>query len=200
MRSELCTLHRTSFHPSPRILLNHLKLDRRYESHSEITITLDDLYHKQNTCHRFSVTPFRFKVSLCNEEIIVSAHEIFIYRSFLQNFSFTLPDTVTNYSAATFLDKHVETHGQSVEDIWQALKFCWYLTYTGYPNCLEVIKGQLSYLRNKKSLMKSRAAVLLLFGSDALRSLGICGNLHDTLRRMSRKIRQNYTSSNSTTD
>lgn len=43
-------------------------------------------------------------------------------------------DRESHFSAETFVDKHGETYGKSVESIWQALESRWFLIYTGYRN------------------------------------------------------------------
>ena len=49
-------------------------------------------------------------------------------------------DTATRFSAATFLDAHGSSYGQSVDGIWLAFSETWYTLYTGYPNRLRVDK------------------------------------------------------------
>jgi hypothetical protein len=52
-------------------------------------------------------------------------------------------DTVTRFSAATYLDSHNGSFGQSVEGVWLALIETWFTLYTGYSNRLRIDAGSI---------------------------------------------------------
>lgn len=196
-KSELFKLHRNFSHPTSERLLNLLKLARPYENHTETRKIIEDICRNCDTCQRFSVPPVRFKVSLPNEDELVFGDEISIDLMFLDNCSVLhVVDTATRFSAATFLDKHGETYGQSVEGIWQALASCWFLIYTGYPNRIRSDQGSTFTSVKWKSLVESKGISMRLSGIRAHSSLGIGEKLHDPLRRIFKKIRHEYPSAN----
>lgn len=112
---------------------------------------------------------------------------------FIDNYAILhVVDTATRFSAATFLDKHGENYGQSVDGIWLALNACWTMLYSGYPNRIRTDQGSAFTSARWKSLVESKGIQLRLSGVRAHSLLGIGEKLHDRLRRIYRKILHDY--------
>lgn len=191
-------LHQNFSHSSSEKHLNLLKLAKRYEIHSETKKRVDNIFHKCDTCLRFSVPPFRFNGSFPNEDELVFGNEISVDLMFLDNFSVRhVVVTATRFSAATLLEKRGEIYGQSVEDVWKELASCWFLTYTCYLIRTRSGQGSTFASEKRKSLVHSKGISIRLSGIRAHSSLGIVERLHDPLRRMVKKKRHEYPCANS---
>ena len=145
-KQELIKLHRNFSHPNTDKLLNLLKLAKPDQDHEQTKKILEEIAANCEACQRFTVPPMRFKTSLQTEEELVFGDEISIDLMYIDNCAILhVVDTATRFSAATFLDKHGENYGQSVDGIWLALNACWVTLYTGYPNRLRTDQGQHSH-------------------------------------------------------
>lgn len=114
---------------------------------------------------------------------------------FLDNwFAFHLVDTATRFSAGTYLDKHGETYGRSVEGIWHGLASCWFLIYTDYPDRIRSDEGLILTSIKWKPSVESKDISMGLSVICTHSSLGNGKKLHDSLHRRFRKICHDYPS------
>jgi len=158
---------------------------------------LEEIAAKCEACQRFTVPPMRFKTSLQTEEELVFGDEISIDLMYIDNCAILhVVDTATRFSAATFLDKHGENYGQSVDGIWLALNACWVTLYTGYPNRLRTDQGSAFTSDRWREIIESKGIKIRLSGVRAHNSLGIGEKLHDPLRRIFRKIQHDFPEAN----
>lgn len=93
-----------------------MKLAKPDGNHSETENILKQRTNKCKAGQRFTVPPVRFKNTVLRAENLVFFDEILIYLVFIDNAPILhFADTATLFSALTFLDKHGETYGQSVD-------------------------------------------------------------------------------------
>jgi transposase InsO family protein len=101
-------------------------------------------------------------------------------------------DSATRFNAATFLDSHLESFGQSSDGIWDAFIDIWCSIYTGYPDRLRIDSGSAFTSVKWKTLIESRGITLSISGVKAHNSLGIGERYHGPLRRVYQKIEDEF--------
>lgn len=192
-QEELRKLHRNFSHPSADKLYSLLKMARPWETDEGTRRILEEISSRCEACQRFSQAPVRFKVTLPSEENLVFGDELSIDIMFLEGKAVLhIVDTATRFSAATFLDAHGVTYGQSVNGIWLAFVMTWCLVYTGYPNRLRTDQGSAFTSDRWRQLADTNGVKLRLSGIEAHSSLGIGERYHEPLRRIYRKIRYTH--------
>jgi hypothetical protein len=151
-KSELTKMHRGFYHPSGDNLLNILKRARPDDTNQETIKLLQQIASACETGQKLGPKPIRLKVSLPNMEDIVLGDELSINLMFIDGQTVLhVIDTATRFSAATFLDSHNGSFGQSGEGVWLALIETWFTLYTGYPNRLRIDAGIYSLLPDEKN-------------------------------------------------
>jgi hypothetical protein len=101
-------------------------------------------------------------------------------------------DSATRFNAATFLDSHSESYGQSSDGIWDAFIDIWCSIYTGYPDRLRIDSGSAFTSVKWKTLTEFRGITLRISGVEAHNSLGIGERYHGPLRRVYQKIEHEF--------
>ena len=188
-KSELLKIHRGFSHPETDKLYKLLKLARPAETNSDTRELLQEIADHCDTCQRYSSPPLRFKASMPDESELVFGDELSIDLMFLDGKAVLhIIDTATRFSAATFLDSHGETYGQSVDGIWLAFCMTWCTMYTGYPNRLRTDQGSVFTSDRWRKIAESNGIQLRLSGVKAHSSLGIGEKLHGPLRRIYNKV------------
>jgi hypothetical protein len=143
-KSKLTKMHRGFYHSSSENLLKLLKRARADDTNQETMHLLQQIASACETCQKLGPKPIRFKVSLPNMEDIVFGDELSIDLLFIDGQAVLhVADTATRFSAATSLDSHNGSFGQSVEGVWLALIETWLTLYTGYPNRLRIDAGSI---------------------------------------------------------
>ncbi len=166
-----------------------MKLAKPTEINSETRELLQEIADHCDTCQRYSSPPLRFKASIPDESELVFGDELSIDLMFLDSKAVLhIVDTATRFSAATFLDSHGETYGQSVDGIWLAFCMTWCTMYTGYPNRLRTDQGSVFTSDRWRQIAESNGIQLRLSGVKAHSSLGIGEKLHGPLRRIYNKV------------
>jgi hypothetical protein len=80
-------------------------------------------------------------------------------------------DSATRFNAATYLDSHSESYGQSPDGIWDAFIDIWCSIYTGSPDRLRIDSGSAFASLKWKTLTESRGITLRISGVEAHNSL-----------------------------
>jgi transposase InsO family protein len=101
-------------------------------------------------------------------------------------------DSATRFNAATFLDSHTESYGQSSDGIWDASIDIWSSIYIGYPDRLRIDSGSAFTSVKWKTITESRGITLSISGVEAHNSLGIGERYHGPLRRVYQKIEHEF--------
>jgi hypothetical protein len=101
-------------------------------------------------------------------------------------------DSATRFNAATFLDSHSESYGQSSDGICNAFIDIWCSIYIGYPDRLRIDSGSAFTSVKWKTLTESRVFTLRFSGVKAHNSLGIRERYHGPLRRVYQKIEHEF--------
>jgi transposase InsO family protein len=128
---------------------------------------------------------FASKCCCPNMEDIVFGDELSIDLMFIDGQAVLhVFDTATRFSAATSLDSHNDSFGQSVEGVWLALIETWFTLYTGYPNRLRIDAGSIFASPRWKELSNMAGITLRMSGVEAHNSLGIGERMHGPLRRI----------------
>lgn len=192
-RPELLKLLKKFSHLASDKLFNLLKLARPWETNAETKRILDEIQNMCNTFQRISHAPIRFKVSLPSIEYLKFGDKLSLDLMLLNERAVLhVVDTATRFSAATFLDSNGESYGQSVEGLWLAFVQTWCTVYPGYPNRLRTDQGSVFTSIRWKQLTDLNGIELRIFGVQAHSSLEIGERLHEPLRRIYQKIRQDY--------
>jgi transposase InsO family protein len=192
-KSELTKLHRGFYHPTNENLMNLLKRARPNDLDKDTNRLLQNISKSCETCQRLGPKPIQFKVSLPKEEDLIFGEELSIDLMFLGGKAVLhIVDTATRFSAATFLDSHTATYGQSVEGVWLALIETWFTLYTGYPNRLRTDAGSIFSSPRWRQLSEMVGISLRISGIEAHNSLGIGERLHEPLRRIYEKVQMDY--------
>lgn len=111
-----------------------LKLARLFETDITAKDILQDISDRCLACQKFQKPPLLF-ISLILEENLVFGDELCIDFMFLERKALLHDvNTVTRFSAVTFLDALGKKYGHSVKVIWLAFVTNWCLIYTGYSN------------------------------------------------------------------
>lgn len=79
--------------------------------------------------------------------------------------------TATRISAASFLEAHSESYGQSTERIRKAFLELWCTIYTGYPKRLKTDQGSVFTSKKWKRITENTGIELRLYGIRAHNSL-----------------------------
>jgi hypothetical protein len=93
-------------------------------------------------------------------------------------------DIGTRFNAATFLDSHSESYGQSLDGTWDAFIDMWCSIYTRYPDRLRVDSGSAFTSVKWKTLTDSRRITLRVSKVEAHTSLGIGERYHGPHRHV----------------
>ena len=188
-KSELVKLHRNFSHPTSEKLHALLKKARPDETDSKTKAILQEIEQRCEPCQRIARAPIRFKVSLPDEIDLKFCDEVSMDLMFLDGKAVLhVIDTAMHFSAATFLDSHVQTYGQTSEGIWLAFLEIWCTTYLGYPNRMRTDLGSAFTSEKWRHYTNSCGIKLRLSGAQAHNSLGIGERYHEPLRRIYRKI------------
>jgi transposase InsO family protein len=191
--SELTKMHRGFYHPSSENLPNLLKRARPDDTNQETMQLLQQIASACETCLQLGPKPIRFKVSLPNMEDIVFGDELSIDLMFIDGQAVLhIVDTATRFSAATFLDSHNGSFGQSVKGVWLALIETRFTLYTGYPNRLRIDAGSIFASLRYKELSNMAGITLRMSEVEAHNSLGIGERMHGPIRRIYNNIRMDY--------
>ena len=188
-RSELLRLHRGFQHPHQDKLLNILKRARPTDLDPQTRSILREISESCDTCQRLGPNPIRFKATLPSVDDIIFGEELSIDLMFIDSEAVLhVVDTATRFSAATFL----KDYGLSVEGIWLAFIEAWCTIHTGYPNRLRTDAGSVFTSSRWKELTDMSGTELRISGVEAHNSLGIGERLHAPLRRIFRKIKNDF--------
>jgi hypothetical protein len=178
-KSELTKMHRGFYHPSSVNLLNLLQRARPYDTSQGNMQVLQQIASACETCQKLGPKSIRFKVSLPNMEDIVFGDELSIDLMFIDGQAVLhVVNSATRFSAATFLDSHNGSFGQSVEGVWLALIETWFTLYTGYSNRLRIDAGSIFASPRWKEFSNMAGITLRMSGVEAHNSLGIGERIH----------------------
>jgi hypothetical protein len=192
-KSELQKLHRYFSHSSTQ---NHFALLKRAKADdldASTRAVLTDIQNSCSTCQRYSSKPLRLKTTLPSGEELSSGSELPMNLMFINGKTVLhVTDSATRFSAATFLDLHSESYGQSSDCIWDAFTDIWHSIYTGYPDRLLVDSGSAFMNVKWKTITESRGITLRISGVEAHNSLGIEERYHGQLRRVYKKFEHEF--------
>jgi transposase InsO family protein len=142
-----------------------------------------------STCKRYSSKPLRLKTTLPSGEELSFGSELSMDLMFINGKSVIhVIDSATRFNAATFLDSHSESYGQSSDGIWDAFIGIWCSIFTGYPDRLRIDSGSAFTSVKWITLTASRRITLRISGVEAHNTLGIGERFHGPLRRIYQKI------------
>jgi hypothetical protein len=123
----------------PLLLLKSAKAD---DLDASTRAVLSDIENACSTCQRYSSKPLRLKTSLPNGKEFSFGSELSMDLKFINGKAVLhVIDSATRFNAATFLDSHSESFGQSSDGIWDAIIDIWWSIHTRYPDCLRVDSG-----------------------------------------------------------
>lgn len=147
-RAELERLH-LIFHLAAQKLLNLLRRGTPHRMEKDTMRVIRETVEKCTGCKRFGIRPYRFRVSLRDDEVIIS-HEVAIDLFWISGNSILhVVDAHAGYQNVT------QQKSLSVEHVWDAFLEAWLTVYVGYPNRIRADQGSLftsKYCGNIKAL------------------------------------------------
>lgn len=180
-RTELERLHLHFFHLSKQKLLNLLKLGTPGRLKGETGNIIQDIIDRCEGCKCFGMRPYRFRVSLLDDESVFN-HEVAIYLSwFGGNPVLHIFDTHTG-SQNVGLPKSL-----SAQNIWDAFLEAWIRVYM--PNHIRADQGSVFTSKYWDDITTLHGVELQLSGTQSQNSLEIGERYHAPLRRIFRVIR-----------
>lgn len=127
-RTELERLHLHFFHPSKEKLLNLLKHRTPDRLTADTPQIIQEIVDKCQGCKRFGIRPYRFRVSLPDDQIIFN-NEVALDLFWVEgNPVLHIVDTHTGYQNIA-LPKSL-----SAQNVWDAFLEAWVMVYVGIPN------------------------------------------------------------------
>lgn len=140
-RTELERLHLHFFHPSVQKLLALLKRGTPDRVKPDTPKIIQDIVDKCQGCKRFGIRPYRFRVSIPNEDVIFN-HEVAIDLFWIDgNPVLHIVDTHTGYQNIG-LPKSL-----SAQNFWDVFLEAWVTVYVGLPNRIRADQGSVFYLQ-----------------------------------------------------
>lgn len=187
-RKELQKLHEHFFHPSAEKLYNLVKRARPQELSPQTRQTLDDISRACRSCKLFTMKPYRFRVSIPDENIIfnqeVALDLMFIDRTPILH----IVDTHTHYQNA------IPLKGESAADVWEAFVEAWASMYAGFPSKIRADQGSIFTSNYWRKCTEDVGIELQLSGVASHNSIGVGERYHGPLRRVFRSIRDAHPS------
>lgn len=182
-RTELERLHLHFFHSSAQKLLSLLKRGTTGRIQTDTSRLIQDIVDKCQGCQRFGTKPYRFRVSLPNEEIIFN-HEVALDLFWLSgNPVLHIVDTYTGYQNIG-LPKTL-----SAQHVWDTFLEAWVTVYVGYPNRIRGEQGSVFTCKLWGDVTSIHGIELQLSGIENHNSIGIGERYHAPIRRIFRFIR-----------
>jgi len=185
-KSELLKMHRHFYHPSTDKVMALLKRGYPDQADSGTRKLLMEIAAACQTCQRFSRPPERFKVSIPEADIQFN-QEVAIDLMYLNKHAVLhVVDTQTHFMSADFL------RGGTVEDVWDSFITCWVTLYTGFPMKIRSDAG--SCFTSVRWIRRCDAVgtEMVFSGIESHNSLGPGERYHEPLRRVFRKILDEY--------
>lgn len=185
-RAELERLHLHFFHPSVQKLLNLLKRGTPNRVDKDTSRIIKEIVEKCTGCKRFGIRPYRFRVSLPDDEVIFN-HEVAIDLFWIcGNPVLHVVDTHTGYQNVAL------PKSMSAEHVWEAFLETWVTVYVGYPNRIRTDQGSVFTSKYWDSITALHGIDLQLSGVESHNSIGIGERYHAPLRRIFRVIHSQY--------
>jgi hypothetical protein len=182
---ELTKLHRNFFHPTVNNMMNLFKRANIRDLPDDTRRSLEEIASRCNTCQSFSAKPYRFRVSM--PDSIVFNDTLAIDLLWLEGKAVLhVVDLHTHFSAAGFLQR------QSVDDVWITLLTIWVCVYPGLPNVIKADQGSVFTSSRWRDIVSLSGVKLELSPIESHNSLTVGERYHDPLRRLYRKVRQDF--------
>jgi hypothetical protein len=192
-KSELQKLHRNFSHPSTQNLFELHKRAKVDNVDANTRAVLSDIENACSTCQRYSSKPLRPKTTLPSGEELHFGSELLMDPMFINGKAVLhFIDSATRLNAATFLDSHSESYGQSSDGIRDSFIDIWCSIYTGYPERLRIDSESTFTSVKWKTLTEPRGITLRISGVEAHNSLGIGERYHGPLRRLYQKSEHEF--------
>ncbi|CDF36780.1 unnamed protein product [Chondrus crispus] len=183
---EMLKLHKHFFHPDSGRLYAMLKrADNASTTPSDLK-ELERVASECDVCQRNVAAPSRFRTALPSDDVVLNRC-VCMDIMFLEGKAVLhMVDKDTKFSAAAFLPK------QTVDELWSTYLSHWILPYIGHALEIHADQGPQFRSRRFASYTSMEGVQLRLSGVESHNSLGVGERYHHYLRRIFRKIRDEF--------
>lgn len=181
--TQLRRIHRHFKHPSAERLYALIKRAEPHGQHPELMRELEDIQRNCDVCQRVADAPWRFRVSLPDEEDTFNSKVCLDIMKLAQRSVLHAVDKSTRFGAARFLAS------ESTSTIWSVFDQMWAQSYVGLPNTIVCDQGSVFTSAEWETLLRSHAVERQVSGVESHNALGVGERYHSFLRRIFEKVK-----------